>query len=110
MSSVERYDAKRALQHPFITRNLEDSIPLTKAKELDYINYELSLSKAFRTAAFMSIVKNYCKNLEAPSREGGPYFTPPSISAPFDPAYKERIQLANNGHYRLLSPNSEQLP
>ena len=28
-SQVERYDAKRALQHPWITRNFDDKIPMT---------------------------------------------------------------------------------
>lgn len=34
ISQIERYDAKKALQHPWITRKFEDQIPLTGSEEI----------------------------------------------------------------------------
>jgi len=34
ISSFQRYDAKRALGHPWITRNFDDKIPLTRVEEI----------------------------------------------------------------------------
>lgn len=38
ISQIERYDAKRALQHPWITRRFEDKIPLTASEEIQMFN------------------------------------------------------------------------
>jgi len=57
ISCLQRYDAKRALQHPWITRNLEDKIPLTRIEEMQQYDLRNMLSKITRAAAFMSIVK-----------------------------------------------------
>jgi serine/threonine protein kinase len=58
----ERYDAKQALQHPWITRNIKAEIPLTQ-KEL-YSRYEIeaNLRKAARLAFFVSVTSNKLVN------------------------------------------------
>jgi hypothetical protein len=56
---VERYDAKRALMHPFITRKLEDKIPLTKGEEMNKIDIEVALRKMTLITTFISIVKKF---------------------------------------------------
>ena len=57
ISSFQRYDAKRALGHPWITRNFDDKIPLTRVEEIHQQEVRNMLSKISRVAAFMSIVK-----------------------------------------------------
>jgi len=38
ISQIERYDAKRALQHPWITGRFEEKIPLTASEEIQMFN------------------------------------------------------------------------
>lgn len=38
ISQIERYDAKRAIIHPWITRNKEDKVPLTQSEEIQLNN------------------------------------------------------------------------
>eukprot|EP00347_Sterkiella_histriomuscorum_P023943 403332847 len=58
ISQIQRYDAKRALQHPWITRNSNDKIPLTRTEEMQQFDTHQTLSKLIRAVTFLSIVKN----------------------------------------------------
>ena len=51
-----RYDAKVALEHPWITRNFNDEIPWNFDTEIQQIKYESKLHKCFRLMAFLSIL------------------------------------------------------
>jgi len=54
-SAIDRYDAKTALSHPWITG--EGEIPLTHFERLEIFDKELQLQKAMRLAFFISVVK-----------------------------------------------------
>ena len=55
--ATRRYDAQTALQHPWITRNRNDSIPLTAKQEILMFETERGLRKVMRMAYFLSQVK-----------------------------------------------------
>ncbi|CDW90501.1 protein kinase domain containing protein [Stylonychia lemnae] len=55
--NINRYDAKRALQHPWITRNSNDKIPLTRTEEMQQYNIHTLLSKVIKAATFLQICK-----------------------------------------------------
>ena len=52
-----RYDAATALQHPWITRNEADKIPLNHEQEFAMFEQEQKLHKVMRLAYFLSHVK-----------------------------------------------------
>lgn len=52
-----RYDAQTALQHPWLTRNFRDEIPLTKTEEVMSYAAEVDLRKAMRIAYFTAQMK-----------------------------------------------------
>jgi len=62
ISQIERYDAKRALQHPWITRRLDEKIPLTASEEIQMFNQEQVFQKCIRVLTFMSILKKEEQN------------------------------------------------
>jgi len=53
----QRYDATTALQHPWITRNDNDEIPLNHQQEFAVFQRESLLRKVVRLAYFTSLVK-----------------------------------------------------
>ena len=62
ISQIERYDAKRALQHPWITRRFDEKIPLTASEEIQMFNQEQVLHKCIRVVHFLSIMKKDKEN------------------------------------------------
>lgn len=52
-----RYDANEALQHPWITRNADDKIPLTQTDEILLFESERVMRKVIRSAFFTSLLK-----------------------------------------------------
>lgn len=58
ISQIERYDAKRALHHPWITRRLDDDVPLTASEEIQHFNLEGILQKSIKLVHVLSILKN----------------------------------------------------
>ena len=52
-----RYDAVTALQHPWITRNEDDAIPLNQQQEFLRFQQERQLRKVMRLVYFASHVK-----------------------------------------------------
>jgi hypothetical protein len=61
ISQVERYDSKRALQHPFITRNLDDVAPLTQSEEIKLNNTQQGFAKCIKILAFLQMVQGVQK-------------------------------------------------
>jgi hypothetical protein len=57
LSSLQRYDAKRALKHPWITRNLHEKIPLTRIEEMQQQDAHHTFARVTRLATFLSIIK-----------------------------------------------------
>ena len=57
-----RYDAQTALQHPWLTRNSRDEIPLTKTEEVMSYAREVDLRKAMRIAYFTAQMKLQFQN------------------------------------------------
>lgn len=57
ISQIERYDAKRALQHPWITGRFDEKIPLTASEEIQMFNQEQVLQKFIRVVQFLSVIK-----------------------------------------------------
>lgn len=57
ISQVERYDAKRALHHPWITRKLDDKIPLTASEEIGINNTQHAFAKCIKVLTFLSMVR-----------------------------------------------------
>ena len=53
-----RYDAKVALEHPWITRNFKDEVPWNFDTEIQQIKHEQMLHKCIRFVTFLSIVQN----------------------------------------------------
>ena len=53
----QRYDAATALQHPWLTRNDNDEIPLNQQQELTMFQREHQLRKVMRLVYFASHVK-----------------------------------------------------
>ena len=53
----QRYDANRALMHPWLTRNERDEIPLTRKQEILNFARGIDLRKAMRVAYFTSQMK-----------------------------------------------------
>ena len=53
----ERYDARQALKHPWITRTSADEIPLTQKEQLSLYETEAQLRKVARLAFFVSVAK-----------------------------------------------------
>jgi len=62
ISQIERYDAKRALQHPWITRRFDEKIPLTAGEEIQMFDQEQVLQKCIRVVYFLSIMKKDKEN------------------------------------------------
>lgn len=56
--SSSRYDAIRALQHPWITRDLKTQIPMTVNQEIALFDKERILSKVVRLVFFTSVYLN----------------------------------------------------
>ena len=56
INQIERYDAKRALQHPFITRNYNEKIPMTKTEEMQMFNIETGFQKVIRAMYYLAVV------------------------------------------------------
>ena len=56
--------------HPWITRNFNDKIPLTRTEEMSQYNVHDMLSKIVKLATFMQIVKQF--NEVAPNPNKGP--------------------------------------
>lgn len=57
ISQVERYDTKRAIQHPWLTRRFNDKIPLTAKEEGMRDELEQNLHRSLRSILFLSIIK-----------------------------------------------------
>lgn len=57
MSQIERYDAKRALMHPWITRRFNDQIPLTAKEENMRDDQESAFHRCIRSMLFLAIMK-----------------------------------------------------
>ena len=53
-----RYDAKVALEHPWITRVFTDEVPWNFDTEIQQIKHEQMLHKCFRFMTFLSIMQN----------------------------------------------------
>lgn len=51
-----RYDAERALMHPWITRDLNQEIPLTVNQEIALFDKERKLSQAMKVVFFKSVL------------------------------------------------------
>ena len=58
----QRYDAATALQHPWITRNENDKIPLNYQQEFAYFAQEQQLRNVMRLVYFASHVKMHQNN------------------------------------------------
>jgi hypothetical protein len=52
---MERYEAQRALLHPWVTRNENTPIPLTVLEEMQYFQFEPNFLKIIRAIFFASI-------------------------------------------------------
>ena len=59
LSSLQRYDAKRALKHPWITRNFQEKIPLTRIEEMQHQDAHHTFARLTRLATFLSIIKQH---------------------------------------------------
>jgi len=57
----QRYDARQALKHPWITRTSDDEIPLTQKEQLSLYDTETELRKIARLAFFVSVAKSKLK-------------------------------------------------
>ena len=57
ISQTERYDAKRALLHPWLTRRFNDKIPLTAKEEGMRDELEQALHCNLRSMLFLAIIK-----------------------------------------------------
>jgi len=55
--ALERYDAKTALRHPWLTGNSNGDIPLTYKQQIQNFDSELALRKVMRLCFFMSQIK-----------------------------------------------------
>ena len=56
ISQSTRYEAKLALEHPWITRNLNSSIPRTFETDVYHLKHEQKLLKGVRLLTFLAIV------------------------------------------------------
>jgi hypothetical protein len=59
-----RYDADRALQHPWITRDTKQEIPMTVNQDLALFDKERKLHRIMRAAYFKSILANKKQDFE----------------------------------------------
>jgi hypothetical protein len=59
LSSLQRYDAKRALKHPWITRNFQEKIPLTRIEEMQQQDAHHTFARLTRLATFLTIIKQH---------------------------------------------------
>jgi serine/threonine protein kinase len=57
ISQTDRYDAIRALKHPWITRNFDDPIPLTQSDEIQMFSQEQSLLRVIKLMSCLAIIK-----------------------------------------------------
>eukprot|EP00347_Sterkiella_histriomuscorum_P022362 403330751 len=57
VSPSQRYDAKKALQHPWITGDINSQIPLTQKQKLQNYDCEESLRKVQRALLFIASLK-----------------------------------------------------
>ena len=60
----DRYSAAIALQHPWITRDLQGKIPLTLMEELKAMEVRTNLKKAFNAVSFLSVIKVYGQKVQ----------------------------------------------
>lgn len=51
-----RYDAERALQHPWITRKINEPVPMTINQEIALFDKERKLSLAIKAVFFKSVM------------------------------------------------------
>jgi serine/threonine protein kinase len=77
----ERYDAKMALQHPWITGvGGQADIPLTRKEKLKLFSIQIELKRAIRSVLFCAMVKD--------GKDG-------SKRSPIDREYIKRIMLSS---------------
>lgn len=113
ISQIERYDAKRSLQHPWITRCFSDPIPLTAGEEIQLVNQEHTLQRAIRAMLFVSIMK---RDIDSPKlttalKKSGLHNinrnNQKDMSLSLPKGYLEKVKLANDSNYNILLGNKK---